>query len=384
MKLLIIGVGDCGCRLASEFAQLNKTARAKRRVSIVTRAYALNNDQASLAALTRTGLEWLQPVFIRGSLEGEEKSAEAGAELMRQESDRVMTAMRLGGFFEADAFLFIAGAAGSLGSGGVPVIAQLLKERYVDKPVYALIVLPFSSEAGEPQCVHNTAICLKSIDKVADAVILMDNGGLTAGGDITPIENMDSVNKEIVFTFYDLLCAGEVVGSKYAGAKVLDAGDIVQTLAGWTAIGVGKTRFSVSRFPWRKTEDFREKGSETLRAIEAMNSALAQLSIDCKLENAGRALYLLSVPAKKANIDMVKVLGNRLRELAPNAETRDGSFYGARGYAQVTVVVSELIYVDSIKSYYARAVELAQTSKSEKEAAGGKAESKTKKTKKAD
>lgn len=363
MKLLIIGVGDCGCRLATEFAWLNKTAKAKRRVSIVTRAYALNNDQASLAALTQTGLEWLQPVFIRGSLEGGKKSAEAGAELMRHESDRVMAAMRLGGFFEADAFLFVAGAAGSLGSGGVPVIAQLLRERYVDKPIYALIVFPFDSEAAEPQCVHNTAVCLKSIDNVADAVILVDNGGLRAAGDITPIEDMGSVNKEIVFPFYDLLCAGEVSSSKYVGAKVLDAGDIVQTLTGWTAIGVGKTQLSASIFPWRKIRDFREKGSETLSAMEAMNSALAQLSIDCKLEDAGKALYLLSVPAKQANIDMVKDLGNRLRELAYNAEIRGGNFYGIRGFAQVTVVASELIYVGRIKNYYDRAAGLARTPK---------------------
>ena len=368
MKLLIIGVGDCGCRLASEFAQLSKTAKAKRHVNIVTRAYALNNDQASLAALTKAGPERLQPVFIRGSLGREEKSAEAGAELMRQESDRVMAAMRPGGFIERDAFLFVAGAAGSLGSGGVPVIAQQLKERYADKPVYALIVLPFDSEAAEPQCVHNTAVCLKSIDNVADAVILVDNGGLRAAGDITPIEDMDSVNKEIVFPFYDLLCAGEVDSSRYVGAKVLDAGDIVQTLAGWTAIGVGKTQFSTSIFPWKRIRGFREKGSETLRAMEAMNSALTQLSIDCKLEDAGKALYLLSVPGKQANIDMVKDLGNRLRELAYNAEIRGGNFYGAKGFAQVTVVASELIYVERIKNYYDRAAGLARTPKTKRKA----------------
>ena len=243
MRLLIIGVGDCGCRLAGEFARLNKVARAKRRVSIVSRAYAINDDQASLAALPKAGREWLHPVLIRSSFAGENKSNEAGAQHMRQESDRVLTAMRTGGFFEADAFLLIAGAAGSLGSGGVPVIAKLLRERYVGKPVYALIVLPFESEAADPQYAHNTATCLKWIDKAADAVVLVDYGGVGTWGDATQVKNMDSVNKEIVFQFYDLLCAGEAVGSKYVAAKVLDAGDIVQTLAGWTAIGVGRTEF---------------------------------------------------------------------------------------------------------------------------------------------
>jgi len=359
MKLLVIGIGDCGCRLAGEFALLNKMAKAKRHVSIVTCAYAFNNDEANLAALTKTRREWLQPVLIRGSLEGEEKSAEAGAELMRQESDRVLAAMRPGGSVESDAFLFIAGAAGSLGSGGVPVVAQQLKQRYADKPVYVLIVLPFDSEIGEPQCVHNTAICLNSIGKIADAVILVDNGGLRGGGNIALNENMGSVNKEIVFPFYNLLCAGEMGGSGYAAAKVVDAGDIVQTLAGWTAIGVGEVRLPGSVFPWRKMGDFRKKGMETSAALEAMNAALARLSIDCRLEDAGKALYLLSAPPKQASIDMTKDLGNRLRELAYNAEIRGGNFYGAANLAQVTVVVSELIYMDRIKNYYDRAVGLA-------------------------
>ena len=82
-----------------------------------------------------------------------------------------------------------------------------------------------------------------------------------------------------------------------------------------------------------------------------MNLALIRLSIDCKLEDAGKALYLLSTSAKQAHIDMVKVLGNRLREVAGNAEIRDGSFFGARGFVQVTVVVSGLVYVEAIKNY---------------------------------
>ena len=359
MKLMVIGVGDCGCRLAREFAALNKTARSERHVNIITCAYAVSNDQALLGELTKSGREWLKPILIRGSLEPGDKSNEGGARLMRQESERVMLATRLGAFVNTDAFLFVASAAGSLGSGGVPVMAQMLKERHMDKPVYALLVLPFDSELDDPQRVHNTAVCLKSIDKVTDAVILADNGGVGMIGDTTPPQKMGGLNREIAFTFYDLLCAGEVMGAKYAGGKVLDAGDIGQTLLGWTAIGVGKARLLSSILPWRRAQDFEEKSSETIRAMEAMNLALMRLSVDCKLEDAGRALYLLSVPAKQANVDMIKALGNRLRELAPNAEMRDGSFYGAKGFIKVTVVISELIYLDRIKNYYDRAARLA-------------------------
>ena len=166
MKLMVIGVGKCGCRLAGEFAELNRRARNERHVNIITCSYGVSNDQTFLDTVTRSVREPLKSVVIRGYVEGDARSSEAGAKLMRQESERVMLAMRLGAFVDTDAFLFVAGAGGSLGSGGVPVLAQQLKERRVDKPVYALIVLPRDSELDDPHRVRNTAVCLKSVDKM--------------------------------------------------------------------------------------------------------------------------------------------------------------------------------------------------------------------------
>jgi cell division GTPase FtsZ len=366
MRLMVIGVGDCGCRLAREFAELNKAARAEWHANIISCAYAVNNDQDALAALTKSGWDWFKAVPIRGSLGFGNRSTEAGAKLMQQEGERVMLAMRLGAFSNTDAFLFIAGAAGSLGSGGVPVMIQMLKERHIDKPVYALLVLPFDSELDDAQRIRNTAMCLKTIDKVADAVILADNGGLGLLGNIAQPQKMGGLNKELVSPFYDLLCAGEIAGSKYVAGKVLDAGDIVQSLFGWTSIGVGKAHFSSSIFSFKKASGFEEKSSDTFRTMEAMDLALMRLSVDCKLEDAGKALFLFSAPAGKANVDMIKALGNRLRELAPNAEIRDGNFYGAKNITKVTVLVSELIYLERIKSYYDRAARLAPAVEAEK------------------
>ena len=370
MKLLVIGVGNCGCNLAEEFAQLNRRAKAERRVNIITHAYAVNDDQTTLAVVTKSQSKsqskWLQPVFIHNPHEGKNKSSEAGAELMRDQVERVFTAMKPGELLETDAVLLIAGSAGSLGSGGVPVIAQQLKGRYVGKPIYALIVLPFESESADSQYIHNTAICLNSIYQSVAAVFLVDNEGFLIEGNMASGENVSSSNKEIVLPFYDLLCASEMVDSGHVGSRALGIGDIMQTLAGWTAIGVGNVKFTASKSLWRKTQDFREKGSETLTAMEAMNAALSQLSTICKLEDAGKALYLLSVPSKEANIDMSKALGNHLRELAYSAVITGGDFHGAKDSVQVTVAISELNYVDKIKDYYDRAVNLDNKPKTKK------------------
>ncbi len=51
MKLLVFGIGNCGSKIAGEFSELNKKARAERRTQIVTNSYAINNDQADIASL---------------------------------------------------------------------------------------------------------------------------------------------------------------------------------------------------------------------------------------------------------------------------------------------------------------------------------------------
>jgi cell division GTPase FtsZ len=337
---------------------LNKKAKLERRVQIVANSYAINNDQNALTQLKARYRE-LQTVFVNHILE--DQSARAGADVMRVEGGRVLTAIKPGDFYDTDAILLIAGSAGNFGSGGVPVMAQQLKDRHVGKPIYALIALPFATEADEPKFIYNTAICLKSIQKVTDAVFLVDNNKFKAGGSSSSSGDMDEMNKQIVFPFYDLLCANERIDPKYMGARTLGVGDMMQTLKGWTAIGMGATDFQVARSFWKSTPTFLAKGSETQKAMEAMNLALGRLSIDFNLEDGRRAIYLLAIPAEGANVDMVKTLGNRLLELTNNALIRGGDFHGVRNCAQVTLVISDLSYLDIVKSYYDRATSSTRT-----------------------
>jgi tubulin-like protein CetZ len=358
MKLLVVGVGDCGCRLAGHFLELNRKARADRKVTIVTGAYAVNNDREELVSLAKNEFRDLQTIFVNHRFEDTSKSAVDGAEMMKIEGGRVLTAIKSNDFYDTDAIFFITGTAGILGSGGVPVLMQTLKDRHIGKPLYAMAVLPFESDDGE-QSSYNTAICLKSLQKVADAVFLTDNEKYRIHANISSHNDKKSLGKmndEIVSPFYDLLCATENLDPRFAGARHMGIGDMLQTLSGWTAIGDGKTSFQMSRSMFKSLPNFQEKGSETQKTMEAMNLALGRLSIDIKLEDSRKALYMLSIPAQGANLDMVKVMGNRLREMTNNALIRGGDFYGTRDTAQVTLVFSELAYVESVKKYYDRAV----------------------------
>ena len=369
MKLMVIGLGQCGSRIADEFVHLNKIANSQRRTNIVTGAFAVNTDQADLTGLAHIGSDYLHRILIGGRKtwgHGVGKVNEMGAELAREDGDKVIDAIRTApSFYQTHAFLLCAGAAGGTGSGAISIIAQMIKERYLGKPVYALVVLPFEhEEVAELRSVYNTAVCLKSIHTVADGIFLADNQRYVRK-DASMATNLERINSMIVYPFYDLLCAGEITKYKNVGAKTLDAGDIIQSIDGWTALGVGSAEIPRGfRWPWEiNRTTFRDKSSETLRAMQAMDASLSELSISCSPEDAGRALYLVAAPVKDMSMDIAKGLGDYLRELAENAVIRAGDFPRERGAVDVTVMFSQLAFVQKIRDYYDRASAFANTQK---------------------
>ena len=83
-----------------------------------------------------------------------------------------------------------------------------------------------------------------------------------------------------------------------------------------------------------------------------MDAAISELSLKCNPQDANRALYLITAPAKETNMDLVKELADHLRELAPKAVIRSGDYPRKRGKLDVTVILSELDTVEKAKSYY--------------------------------
>ena len=361
MKIVVIGFGQCGCRIADEFARLNRRARSQRGIEIVPGAFAVNTDAADLSGLGTIRADYQHRILVGGRKTGGHgvgKINELGAEVAREDGDKVIDAIRTAKrFFESDAFLLVAGAAGGTGSGSIPIMTQVIKERYMDKPVYNLLILPFEhEESTEERTIYNSATCLKSVNAVADAVILVDNQRYIRK-DFSLRNNLAKINQLIVAPFYNLLCAGEEKKSRFIGARMLDAGDIIQTLTGWTVIGYGKSELSMFR---RVTlsRDFRKKSTETNKGIQAMDEAISELSVRCNPMDADRALYLLSAPAREMNMDLVKELGDYLKGIAQDAVIRNGDYPRERGTLDVTLVLSGLSDVEKVRSYYSKSVSL--------------------------
>ena len=358
MKLLVIGCGQCGGRIADEFARRDKRSRTQRGTEIVTEALAINTDVADLSGLT-----FIKPDHRHRILVGSRKSGghgvgkinELGAEIAREEGERVLESVgRAQQRSDTDAFLLVAGAAGGTGSGAIAELAQQIKERYVDKPVYALIVLPFRyEEATEERSIYNVGTCLKSIYLVADAVFLVDNQRYVTDKDSIR-NNLTRINARVVDPFYNVLCAGEETDARFIGSKVLDAGDIIQTLAGWSVIGHGRAPISRGKSLFGAKLDFRNVVAETDKGLHAMNQAKSALSLKCRPEDAQRALYLLTAPHEQMSMDLIKDLSAALRSIATQATIRSGDYPRGKDFLDVTLVLSELSNSTKIADYFSR------------------------------
>ena len=365
MKLTIIGLGQCGCRVADHFARMNLKAHAERKATIAPIVIAVNTDQADLTGLKYIKNDYMHRVLIglRQTLgHGVGKINELGAQLAKEDGDKVLDAVKAEPrFYETHAFLLIAGSAGGTGSGAIPVIAKMIKERYISKPVYALIVLPFEHEqATESRSVYNSATCLKSTYDLVDAVFLADNQRYVRK-DASLVNNIERINRQIVEPFYDLMCAGEVTKGKHVGTRTVDAGDLIATLEGWTAIGIGRTAIPAFRFPWEiRKKHFRDKALESFRGTQALDATLSDLSITCSPKDAAKAMYVIAGPSKELNMDMVKSVSDYIKELSPITVIRGGDFPAEKHFIDVTLILSQLSFVPKIKEYYEQATQYAQ------------------------
>jgi cell division GTPase FtsZ len=362
VKLVVVGFGQCGGRIADEFARLNSRARGLRGLHIITGAYAVNTDLADLSGLHVIKSDFDHRIIIGNKKTGGHgvgKINELGAEIARDDADKVIESIRnVKEFQETDAFLLCAGAAGGTGSGSIGVMTQQIKERYVDKPVYNLIVLPFDHEVQtEDRTVYNVATCLKSSYLVADAIFLVDNQRYVMK-DSSLKHNLDKINTTIVQPFFNLLCAGEEKKSQYIGAKILDAGDIIQTLVGWTTIGFGQSQTSLFRSFFRPSRHFRNKATETQKGVRSLDQAVSGLSIKCNPLDSKRALYLISAPSDEINVDLIKELGTYIKNIAPEAIIRSGDYPRDKGSLDVTLVLSEMSDVEKVRNYFTRAINL--------------------------
>ncbi|MCH8864573.1 MAG: cell division protein FtsZ, partial [Chloroflexi bacterium] len=112
MKIIVVGCGQCGSRIADEFARLGKRASRERRIEIITGAFAVNTDAADLSGLSSIKSDYRHRILIGGrrtSGHGVGKINETAAEIARVDADKVIDAIKVTKrFYESDAILLVA------------------------------------------------------------------------------------------------------------------------------------------------------------------------------------------------------------------------------------------------------------------------------------
>jgi len=373
MKIVAIGIGQCGCNLADEFYAINKYSRSffGRKIEILTDAFAINTDETDLTSLRYIPRDRRHRIAIgmaRTFGHGVGKVNIEGAKLMKDVIPVVIDDV-LGSnkFYESDAVVVIASGAGGTGSGAIGWLVKGLKER-VDRPIYAIVVLPFAYEekAEISYAVINSATCLKTVNQYADAVFLLDNERFGRGG-ISLANNFKAINEQMVKNFFDLFCAGEEKTRKYVGSTVIDAGDIKQSLGGISTIGRGEIALPTF-YRWRKNH-YLEATRASVSLAGALGQAINNLCLNINMEDARKVLALVCAPKDVITMSALAEITNSLEGRSPQSVVRIGDYPRRGKETSVTVVLSTLTSVDRMESLFVRAEDLLKKrQKIEKEA----------------
>ena len=110
MKLLVIGCRQCGGRIADEFARQNILPHTQHGIDIITSALAVNTDTTDLSELSYIKPDYQHRILIGGQRirgHGVGKVNELGAEIAREDGDKVLEGIRAVERFTAtDAFYY--------------------------------------------------------------------------------------------------------------------------------------------------------------------------------------------------------------------------------------------------------------------------------------
>ena len=367
MEIVVIGIGQCGCNIADQFYAVNNYSKSffGRNIEILTDAFAVNTDDTDLSSLKHVPRDMSHRIVIgvtRTSGHGVGKVNIEGAAIMKESLPIIIDdVLNSRNFYGCDAVMVIASGAGGTGSGGIGPLIKGLRDR-VEKPIYAIVVLPFGYEemSETSYAVVNTATCLKTVDQLADATFVLDNERF-GRGDVSLARNLEAVNQQMVRNFFDLFCAGEEGRQKFVGSTVVDAGDIKQSLGGISTIGRGES--SLPMFHRWKKNHYKESTKGTVGLVGALSQAINNICLKAEIDDAKTILALLCAPEDIINLNAVTEISNHLQQRAPRSEIRIADYPRRSREISITLVLSALTSVDRTERLYLRAKDVFQKRK---------------------
>ena len=322
MKVLIVGIGQAGGKIADQFLMDDR----KSHVPHTFEAIAINtavSDLTGLGYIPKEDRILIGETLVKGHGVGADNKK--AAQIAEDDIEIILNRISKSGVSNLDAFFLVAGLGGGTGSGTIPIVARHLKRIY-DEPVYAISILPADNEADIYTL--NAARSLKALLPNCDATILVDNGAFLKSGESVK-EAYDRINNSVVKRIGILCRAGEARSRSQVGEKVVDASEIINTLQGGTICSIGYASEEIKgRDLFSKV--FKKKGYEfgkASRILSVVKHAVKEnLFLPCDYTSANKALIIMAGPPEELDRKGIEKAREWLEDTIAGTEVRGGDY----------------------------------------------------------
>jgi Cell division GTPase len=177
MRIAIIGIGQAGGKILDKLLEYDVSTRG----NFIKGCLAVNTARQDLKGLEHVPEE---KQLLVGEADPDSKGSGVGADndkgrkIMKREVGDVLGQIDDMPLYEIDAFITVAGLGGGTGSGGMPVVANQIKQTYGER-VYGLGILPTKDEGSIYTL--NAARSLNACVEHTDNLMLFDNNEWSRG-----------------------------------------------------------------------------------------------------------------------------------------------------------------------------------------------------------
>ncbi|KAB1194665.1 cell division protein [Haloferax sp. MBLA0076] len=358
MKLALIGVGQAGGKVVDALIDYDRRTRS----GYIVDAIAVNTARADLMGLKFVRKDH-QVLVGTSRVKGHGVGAdnELGAEVTAEDVGDILSIVDDLPVHEIDAFLVVAGLGGGTGSGGAPVVARELKHIYTE-PVYGLGILPARNEGGIYTL--NAARSLQTFVNEVDNLILFDNEAWRRTGESLESGYSD-INTELARRLGILFSAGETDGSSVVAESVVDASEIINTLASGGISTIGYASAELDRpkkgFLARLSNGSHvtEDDGESMNRITSLvrRAALGRLTLPCEIAGTERGLVVVAGPPDVLSRRGIERARTWLEEETGTMEIRGGDYPVESNYVAAVTLLSGVYDVPRVKELQAVAIE---------------------------
>lgn len=327
MKLTVIGFGQAGGKILDKFRRFDK----KHGYSISECCLAINSAEPDLMGLKNIHNKLLiGQTRVKGH--GVGAKPDLGAEITKENMDEILRTLDNIPVHQTDGFLLMAGLGGGTGSGGLPILAEKLRNIY-SEPIYALGILPSKEEGGIYSL--NAARSFRTLVDNIDNLLLVDNESWRKSQE-TLKEGFQDINQKIIQRLGVLFGAGELE-SKNIPESVVDSSEIINTLEKGNISVIGyanekvdnKNEYLGGFINKLKNSDGQIENSSrsTTRITNLIQKAtMGTLSVPCDIKTSQSALLIVSGPSEYLDRKGIEKGTQWLENQIDSKEVRGGDY----------------------------------------------------------